>query len=48
LFFGCRTEDADYFFKDEWAKLVEEGVPLEVFAAFSRDQVGLPIPDPSP
>lgn len=39
LFFGCRNEGADYFFKDEWSELMEKGVPLEVFAAFSRDQV---------
>jgi sulfite reductase alpha subunit-like flavoprotein len=39
LFFGCRNADSDYFFKDEWEKLKEEGVPLDVFAAFSRDQV---------
>jgi sulfite reductase alpha subunit-like flavoprotein len=39
LFFGCRNAEADYFFKDEWRELEEKGVPLEVFAAFSRDQV---------
>jgi sulfite reductase alpha subunit-like flavoprotein len=39
LFFGCRNEEADYFFKDEWKMLLEEGVPLEVWTAFSRDQV---------
>jgi len=44
LFFGCRNEDADYFFKDEWKELVGKGVPLEVFAAFSRDQVCHPHP----
>ncbi|KAJ4363647.1 NAPDH-dependent diflavin reductase [Neocucurbitaria cava] len=39
LFFGCRNAEADYFFKDEWEALKkDEGVPLEVFAAFSRDQ----------
>lgn len=41
LFFGCRNAEADYFFKDEWASLIESGAPLEVFAAFSRDQVSL-------
>jgi sulfite reductase alpha subunit-like flavoprotein len=41
LFFGCRNQDADYFFKDEWKDLITKGVPLEVFAAFSRDQVCL-------
>jgi sulfite reductase alpha subunit-like flavoprotein len=39
LFFGCRNRDADYFFKDEWEELEEKGVPLSVWAAFSRDQV---------
>lgn len=39
LFFGCRNEGSDYFFKDEWAEIRREGVPLDVFAAFSRDQV---------
>ncbi|KAF2819368.1 NADPH dependent diflavin oxidoreductase-like protein 1 [Ophiobolus disseminans] len=38
LFFGCRNAEADYFFKDEWERLIRDGVPLEVFAAFSRDQ----------
>ncbi|KAF2026923.1 NADPH dependent diflavin oxidoreductase-like protein 1 [Setomelanomma holmii] len=38
LFFGCRNEDKDYLFKDEWGDLLEKGVPLQVFAAFSRDQ----------
>jgi sulfite reductase alpha subunit-like flavoprotein len=39
LFFGCRNAEADYFFKDEWKELENKGAPLEVFAAFSRDQV---------
>lgn len=38
LFFGCRNAEADYFFKNEWVQLKHEGVPLTVFAAFSRDQ----------
>jgi sulfite reductase alpha subunit-like flavoprotein len=41
LFFGCRSAESDYYFKDEWAQLKKEGVPLDVFTAFSRDQVGL-------
>jgi sulfite reductase alpha subunit-like flavoprotein len=40
LFFGCRNAESDYFFKDEWSQLQSSGVPLEVYAAFSRDQVG--------
>jgi len=39
LFFGCRNAESDYFFKDEWAALKSSGVPLDVFTAFSRDQV---------
>lgn len=39
LFFGCRNAEADYLFKDEWATLESSGEPLDVFAAFSRDQV---------
>jgi sulfite reductase alpha subunit-like flavoprotein len=38
LFFGCRNNDADYFFRDEWDELRRRG-HLEVFTAFSRDQV---------
>jgi sulfite reductase alpha subunit-like flavoprotein len=38
LFFGCRNADADFFFKDDWDVFIREGVPLEVFPAFSRDQ----------
>ncbi|KAF2638590.1 sulfite reductase flavo protein alpha-component [Massarina eburnea CBS 473.64] len=38
LFFGCRNAESDFFFKDEWEQLKQEGVPLDVFAAFSRDQ----------
>ncbi|KAF2875058.1 hypothetical protein BDV95DRAFT_626601 [Massariosphaeria phaeospora] len=38
LFFGCRNAESDFFFKDEWQKLKGEDEPLDVFAAFSRDQ----------
>lgn len=37
LFFGNRNRDADYFFRDEWDRLVQEG-RMHVFLAFSRDQ----------
>lgn len=40
LFFGCRNAESDFFFKSEWEQLKKEGVPLDVHAAFSRDQVG--------
>lgn len=38
LFFGCRNAESDYFFKDEWEHLMNNGTPLDVFTAFSRDQ----------
>jgi sulfite reductase alpha subunit-like flavoprotein len=38
LFFGCRNAEADFFFKDEWEKLKQDGVSLDVCVAFSRDQ----------
>ncbi len=38
LFFGCRNEEADYFYRDEWEDLKSQ-MDLEVYAAFSRDQV---------
>ena len=38
LFFGCRNKDKDYFYSDEWEH-IQHKIPLEVFPAFSRDQV---------
>ena len=38
LFFGCRNSNKDFFFKEEWQPLVENG-SLQLFTAFSRDQV---------
>ena len=38
LFFGCRSEKADFFFRDEWEPLAVSG-KLKLFPAFSRDQV---------
>jgi sulfite reductase alpha subunit-like flavoprotein len=39
LFFGARSEKADYFFKDEWAKLTaDEKCDFRIITAFSRDQ----------
>lgn len=36
LFFGCRSEETDFFFKDEWNTICAEHQELEVFSAFSR------------
>ena len=38
MFFGCRSEASDYFFKTEWERLSSDG-KLILFNAFSRDQV---------
>ena len=37
LFFGCRSQAADYFYRDEWENLLPNGV--QVIPAFSRDPV---------
>lgn len=37
LFFGCRNENADYFYNEEWES-IGQSLPLQVFPAFSRDQ----------
>lgn len=36
LFFGCRSKDADYYYKDEWKRLLPG---LQVIPAFSRDPI---------
>ncbi|KAF2218716.1 hypothetical protein BDZ85DRAFT_207516 [Elsinoe ampelina] len=36
LFFGCRSRKADYFFKDEWTELKEQG--LQTHVALSREK----------
>ncbi|KAI7213560.1 riboflavin synthase domain-like protein [Hortaea werneckii] len=38
LIFGCRSEQADYFFKHEWDQLAKDE-RLNVLTAFSRDEV---------
>uniref|UniRef100_A0A8D3CNC3 NADPH-dependent diflavin oxidoreductase 1 n=1 Tax=Scophthalmus maximus TaxID=52904 RepID=A0A8D3CNC3_SCOMX len=37
LFFGCRSESKDFYFRSEWEELTEAG-RLTLFTAFSRDQ----------
>ncbi|KAL8740334.1 MAG: hypothetical protein Q9190_006952 [Brigantiaea leucoxantha] len=37
LFFGCRSQDADYFYRNEWETL-QTKMPLQIYTAFSRDQ----------
>lgn len=37
LFYGCRNEQADYYFHEEWAEAMRQD-QLSVFTAFSRDQ----------
>ncbi|KAK4625115.1 NADPH-dependent diflavin oxidoreductase 1 [Fulvia fulva] len=37
LFFGCRSENADYFFRDEWDRFATND-GLAVCTAFSRDK----------
>jgi sulfite reductase alpha subunit-like flavoprotein len=37
LFYGCRSEQMDYFFKEEWEYL-SNVMPLTITPAFSRDQ----------
>ncbi|KAK2553222.1 NADPH-dependent diflavin oxidoreductase 1 [Acropora cervicornis] len=37
LFFGCRNSNKDFFFREEWQTLTENG-SLQLFTAFSRDQ----------
>ncbi|KAL8932827.1 MAG: hypothetical protein Q9211_006108 [Gyalolechia sp. 1 TL-2023] len=37
LFYGCRNQEADFFYREEW-DVLEEKMPLKIFTAFSRDQ----------
>ena len=37
LFFGCRDQNLDYFYEDEWKHLSSQ-MPLQVVTAFSRNQ----------
>lgn len=36
LFFGCRNREHDYYLRDEWSPLIDQGL-LQVFTAFSRE-----------
>jgi sulfite reductase alpha subunit-like flavoprotein len=38
LFFGCRNELGDYYYREELGDFVQHGVLLPVVTAFSRDQ----------
>ncbi|XP_018523345.1 NADPH-dependent diflavin oxidoreductase 1 [Lates calcarifer] len=37
LFFGCRSESKDFYFRSEWEEMMNAG-HLTLFTAFSRDQ----------
>uniref|UniRef100_A0A3Q2E4N9 Oxidoreductase FAD/NAD(P)-binding domain-containing protein n=2 Tax=Cyprinodon variegatus TaxID=28743 RepID=A0A3Q2E4N9_CYPVA len=37
LFFGCRSESKDFYFRSEWEDMTKAG-NLRLFTAFSRDQ----------
>ncbi|MED6276385.1 NADPH-dependent diflavin oxidoreductase 1 [Characodon lateralis] len=37
LFFGCRSESKDFYFRSEWEDMMKAG-NLRLFTAFSRDQ----------
>uniref|UniRef100_A0A8P4G019 NADPH-dependent diflavin oxidoreductase 1 n=2 Tax=Dicentrarchus labrax TaxID=13489 RepID=A0A8P4G019_DICLA len=37
LFFGCRSESKDFYFRSEWDEMMKAG-HLTLFTAFSRDQ----------
>jgi sulfite reductase alpha subunit-like flavoprotein len=37
LLFGCRKESTDFYYKEEWEKIVKDG-SLTLLTAFSRDQ----------
>ncbi|KAG7221222.1 hypothetical protein INR49_017439 [Caranx melampygus] len=37
LFFGCRSESRDFYFRSEWEEMMKAG-QLTLFTAFSRDQ----------
>ncbi|GJJ76382.1 NADPH-ferrihemoprotein reductase [Entomortierella parvispora] len=41
LFFGCRREDEDYLYKDEWPELMKDIEGAKIITAFSR-QPGVP------
>jgi sulfite reductase alpha subunit-like flavoprotein len=40
LFFGCRSAETDFFFKEEWAQIAVADERLQVLPAFSRPKRG--------
>jgi len=42
LFYGCRHEREEFFYKDEWEKYQKSGVLTEIVCAFSHDKPHYP------
>ena len=38
LYFGCRREEEDFLYKEDWEEFLEDGVLLQMRTAFSRAQ----------
>jgi sulfite reductase alpha subunit-like flavoprotein len=38
LFFGCRSAEGDFLYRQEWQQLQQAGVLAGLHTAFSRDQ----------
>ena len=38
LFFGCRNQRKDYYFKEEWEAMMSQHSNISIISAFSRDQ----------
>ena len=37
LIFGCRSQEADFYYEQEWRDLQAQGVNLQIITAFSRE-----------